>query len=156
MEYKKRFWNKIEKKEPDKCWIWKGAKQKSGYGRFKINGKLYLAHRVCYELTFGIIPNNLWVLHKCDNPKCVNPHHLFLGTRSDNMNDALKKGRLKITLDKLHKSNPHKKINSNQIKEIKILIQNGSTEREIGKLFNICHQSVNYIKHREDGIFSQR
>jgi hypothetical protein len=75
------------------CWNWIGATA-SGYGRFKQNGKLYSAHREMYSMTFGSDGmDGKQVCHKCDNPKCCNPEHLFLGTRSENMLDCVRKGR---------------------------------------------------------------
>ncbi len=80
-----------------KCWIWKGAKTKRGYGHLSFLGKHVLAHRLMWILTFGAIHDGLEVCHSCDNPPCVNPEHLWLGTHSQNMKDAFKKGRLDIT-----------------------------------------------------------
>jgi len=88
-----RFFKKVEK--TDGCWNWTASKRK-GYGAFKYKGKIVGAHRFSYELHKGVIPEDMVVCHKCDNPKCVNPDHLFLGTQSDNMKDAYKKGRLKV------------------------------------------------------------
>jgi hypothetical protein len=80
------------------CWEWP-TKSKFGYGGLMYKNKYYKAHRVSYEVFNGPIANGLWVLHKCDNPKCVSPEHLFLGSRSDNMKDCYKKGRSKNTFE---------------------------------------------------------
>lgn len=82
----------------DGCWIWKGSLNAYGYGRMSIgtppNQRNAMAHRVSWEMHFGPIGDGLYVCHRCDNPPCVNPAHLFLGTQFDNMGDAGRKGRL--------------------------------------------------------------
>jgi hypothetical protein len=95
-----RFWSKVAKRGPDECWEWQASLNQAGYGQFAVvttrpkrNDR---AHRVSWILQFGEIPDNLCVLHKCDNPKCVNPNHLFLGTRRDNIHDCIAKGRYRI------------------------------------------------------------
>jgi len=95
----KNFIDRVKINESNGCWEFTGA-LRNGYGTIKIKNKLYLAHRISWELNFGIIPIGLFVLHKCDNRKCVNPDHLFLGTQKDNMKDAFSKGRIKIPINK--------------------------------------------------------
>jgi len=87
----KRFWTKVN--ISDGCWIWNSSRNKTGYGTFSIKHHPYKAHRVAWEQTFGEIPKGFHVLHRCDNPPCVNPEHLFLGTHQDNMRDMDMKGR---------------------------------------------------------------
>jgi hypothetical protein len=93
-----RFWPKVERRGPDECWLWLGAAVPEGYGRFCVSGRpLIPAHRFAYSLATGTPLDamiGLEVLHSCDNPPCVNPAHLSLGTRQDNMQDASRKGRL--------------------------------------------------------------
>lgn len=77
------------------CWLWFGAANKKGYGNFFFEDKFYRAHRWIYEQINGPVSATLDMCHKCDNPSCVNPDHLFPGTRSDNMQDSIRKGRVR-------------------------------------------------------------
>lgn len=89
-----RFWAKVDKRGPDECWNWLGAKARArgGYGQFGIRGYIARAHRVSWKLFHGDIPEGVLVLHKCGNPSCVNPDHLYLGNNSDNMMDKTRSG----------------------------------------------------------------
>lgn len=89
-----RFWDKVKKESENECWEWIGAINSTGRGIFNYPGmKNGKAHRVSWIIHYGDIPNNLCVLHHCDNGKCVNPNHLFLGTKGDNNTDRKQKGR---------------------------------------------------------------
>jgi HNH endonuclease len=88
----KRFWEKVRKSKG--CWNWIAYKNKQGYGRFGLKaGECINAHRVSWVIHNGNIPDNYFICHKCYNPSCVNPDHLFCGTRQDNMNDMMIKKR---------------------------------------------------------------
>lgn len=87
-----RFWSRVQKAESG-CWEWQGTKFNTGYGQFCVAGLTRSAHRVCFELTKGLIPEGLLVRHTCDNPGCVNPAHLLLGTIKDNTWDMINRGR---------------------------------------------------------------
>ena len=90
-----RFWSKVLF-SADGCWLWSRSTTHGGYGQFGVGSgpqRMMKAHRMAWLLTFGEIPNDLRVLHHCDNPPCVRPDHLFLGTLSDNSQDMVAKGR---------------------------------------------------------------
>jgi hypothetical protein len=105
-----RFWSKVDQRGPDECWEWTASRNQFGYGQIMLGaygtgGKArpFFAHRIAWELIHGPIETGLFVLHRCDNPPCVNPAHLFLGDQSDNMKDAHAKGRTRQTFAIGHK-----------------------------------------------------
>ena len=88
-----RFWARVTKGAD--CWEWQGYVMPNGYGMMTVSKRSHLAHRIIYVLLNGPIPNSLCVLHRCDNRRCCNPTHLFLGTHADNTADMIAKGRLR-------------------------------------------------------------
>ncbi len=88
-----RFWKFVNKKNTDQCWNWLGSLNYNGYGKFTVNKKDVRSHRFSWVLHNAEIPYGMWVCHKCDNPRCVNPEHLFLGTPQDDANDRKRKNR---------------------------------------------------------------
>ena len=91
-DIKTRFWEKVDR-SADGCWQWTGSKDQDGYGRFQTDGKRTTTSRVAWMLTNGSIPDGMFVCHHCDNPSCVRPDHLFVGTQRDNVRDCIRKGR---------------------------------------------------------------
>ena len=100
-----KFWSLV-KKQPG-CWLWLGKGLPSGYGRFRINSEEHYAHRFSYEQKFGKVETGFYVCHKCDNPACVKPGHLFLGTPQDNVDDMWEKGRAVSRPKGYNKGVPH-------------------------------------------------
>lgn len=103
----RRFWSHVDIQTPLECWHWKRGKGFDGYGKFAYKGSTLRAHRVSYFLHYGVDPLDLLVCHRCDNPRCCNPYHLFLGTASDNVQDAVDKGRLTYSTGDEHWSRAH-------------------------------------------------
>src|SRR4051812_46948926 len=96
MNMSEKLYSLIDK--TDSCWLWTGQLGTAGYGKFNYGGKRWTAHRASYQIHIGDLPPvepgaKCCVLHRCDNPRCVNPNHLFLGSQADNMRDKAEKGR---------------------------------------------------------------
>lgn len=132
------------------CWEWQFS-LRSGYGALKIKGKVCSTHRLSYETFIGIIPKGMFVCHKCDNRKCINPDHLFIGSQKDNMRDCLNKKRMFIPKNIEHRfkngNKPHNsKIDHINIKLIKTLINKGERLIDISNKLNISYQLIKDIK----------
>lgn len=124
------------------CWDWKNKSSKHGYIVMAIaSTKRLRAHRVSWMLHRGDIPKGMFVCHSCDNKRCTNPDHLFLGSSDDNVNDMIQKKR-----NPFGSKHGCAKLNENQVKEIKKLLTLGLSTMKIGKMFNVYHSTIQKIK----------
>ena len=139
----KRFWNKVDK--TGDCWEWTGA-TRNGYGNVWFNGGNIPAHRLSYILANGPIPDGLYICHHCDNKGCVNPEHLFAGTQSDNMKDAVSKGHRGTS--PRGENNGRSKLKENDIFEIRRLSSLGVTWIHLSKMWGINFSHVSRIINR--------
>jgi len=140
-----KFFLKISKNNhPNNCWIWEGHKNKQGYGRLRSNYKDLLAHRVSWEIFFYDIPDGFWVCHHCDNPSCVNPEHLFLGTSLDNAQDRSEKKRNRNQNGSNHNM---AKLNEKIVINIRRQLALGASGYGLAKKYNVSPMAINNIKH---------
>lgn len=136
-----RFWKRVIKS--DGCWLWRGGHYLNGYGYLHLNAPAWKpvgAHRVSWEVNFGPIPDGLWVLHRCDNPGCVRPDHLFLGTRSDNVADMVAKGRKGFGI--------HAKLSREQVLSIRERVTNGEVQRTLAREFGVNPSTISNLMTR--------
>lgn len=134
-----RFWEKVNKSK-DGCWEWQASIDTKGYGYCWNGKKVVRAHRFSWELHFGPIPNCIQVLHSCDNPPCINPEHLFLGTNLDNVKDKCKKER-----QKKGEKHPFAILKDEQVIEIRRRDESGESLANISKEFNVTKKSISQV-----------
>ena len=139
-----RFEEKFIPEQNSGCWIWISA-DTEGYGDFYFHPTFERAHRASWMLYRGEIPAGIFVLHKCDNPSCVNPNHLFLGTNDDNMKDMVRKGRQKSIRGSQHKN---AKVTEDNVIEMRKLSASGMSQYKIAEMFGIGKSMANYICNR--------
>lgn len=134
MSPKERFLNNVKlPTNPSLCWEWTGWKV-GGYGHISINKKIFHANRLSWIIYNGEIPDKLCVCHHCDNPSCVNPKHLFLGTRKENNQDMARKDR---------HGRPTAKLSKEQIKQIRELYALGNiTHRQLAEIYKVSHATI--------------
>lgn len=122
------------------CVVWKGSKSKRGYGSVSVSGVSLKAHRVSYSWANSVdIPDGMHVCHACDNPSCVNPEHLWLGTPRENVFDMFKKGRYRIVNSKAHSGT---RLSEDDVREIVRLKESGLGYKKIAKLYPVDRTSI--------------
>lgn len=141
-----RFWAKVDKRGADECWPWTASRNNTGYGMVGIrSGRYALSHRVAWELEHGAPAGELCVCHRCDNPPCCNPRHLFIGTISDNNADKMSKGRHVSPRGEEH----HRaRLTQTDVVAIRQLSLSGVRSSEIARKFAITRLHVNAIVRR--------
>ena len=155
-----RFWSRVRKSAS--CWEWIGPKTKDGYGRLSRDGKQVRAHRASYEMRHGPIRSGMVVCHRCDNPSCVNPDHLFLGTAADNVRDMHTKGRANVPSrsggqhwtkykpDRIARGGTAKRspLTDGAVLEIRRRFRDGGvTQRALAADFGTTYKNINLIVH---------
>lgn len=157
----RHFWSKVD--TSGDCWTWQRYRCRKGYGIVRIEGQLQKAHRVAWMMTRGPIPDGMQICHHCDNPPCVRPDHLFLGSQSDNSKDMGSKGRHWLqkqperslfvrqpTIKPRGTQNRHAKLTDEQVREIrKVHTEKRVSRRQIARMFNVSETTVRRVVNRE-------
>lgn len=143
-----RFWSRVQR-GPD-CWTWTGSRLPSGYGRFYPRFRVGLyAHRVSWEMANGTaVPGGLHVCHTCDNPACVRPDHLFVGTRLDNMRDMVAKGRESHHVAAFGEGHHAAKLTADDVRAIRAAAAHGESRAALARRFGVTKANVNQIVWR--------
>ena len=139
MSHIARFQKFVPRASPTDCWEWRGTRNNKGYGKFWLNGRTDLAHRVSYRIHNGEIPAGLMVRHTCDNPPCVNPAHLLVGTRKDNAQDALERDRYLRGVD-----NFQAKLTEGQVRDIRRSWDAGETQVSMARRFGVSRAAIQF------------
>lgn len=134
-----RFWAKVEK--TDGCWLWRASVDSFGYGSFNTGSGSKPAHRVSFIIAHGREPSDC-VLHSCDVPGCVNPDHLFEGTRTDNHIDKMNKGRGTMPPTHWGSKHPQAKLHESQIPAIRALIRSGQSYAAVARRFGVSKKTI--------------
>lgn len=128
-----KFWAKVDRRSPAECWQWQGGFKESGYGYLHY-GRNVRAHRVSYAIENGCLPPGLQICHRCDNPACVNPNHLFAGSAQENSHDCVKKGRHVSAMTKFTD------------KQVMAIREDNRNYRDIAKDYGVHDKTISYMK----------
>lgn len=152
------FWERVDRRTPDECWLWTGYVRRDGYGQVTHAGRRSGAHRWAFELAGGVIPDGYSVCHTCDVPLCCNPAHLFVGTTLDNQRDSSAKGRSRFgernpmrqaaaraKVSQPGERNAMAKLTRHQVGEIKRMVASGQRQRVVAQSFGVSQATVSLI-----------
>lgn len=139
---KARFFAKVGEPNSRGCMEWKAARNSKGYGQFGVQGRMFVATRLMYSIMKGEVPPEILVCHTCDNPICVNPDHLFLGTPKDNQADKSAKGRC---APQKGSRNNHARLIESDVREIRLLRDSGMQVADIASRFNVHQTTISKI-----------
>lgn len=155
-----RFWARVDRRGPDECWLWTGTKTMRGRGLFSLRAfSPFVAARVAWLIAHGPIPLGLCVCHHCDNPRCTNPSHLFVGTQADNMADAVRKGRIRkgeYSFVHIHpermargERHGHARLKEDDVICIREAYAGGSSQYVLARRFGVSRTNIERIIHSE-------
>jgi hypothetical protein len=144
-----RLWAKVERLGPDDCWEYREGRNGNGYGLVTTDTGTRLAHRVAWEVTNGPIAEGMSVCHRCDNPPCCNPNHLFLGTHQENMADSKRKGRVRLPMLK-GEAHPQARLDEDAVRAIRLgYALGGISHRRLGWIYGVSAETIGRIVRRE-------
>lgn len=144
VEDKARFWEKIERRRKNDCWLWTAGTDECGYGKFRLFRKSYIAHRITYSLTIGKIPKGLCVCHHCDCPPCCNPKHLWIGTHEDNMDDKRRKKRGRCRRGEQHYK---ARLKEEDVHAIRRALKQGVYIHTLASIYGVGLSTIGCIKY---------
>ncbi|TWS25575.1 hypothetical protein FK530_22920 [Tsukamurella conjunctivitidis] len=142
-----QFWPKVAKGSESECWEWTASRRPTGYGQMRRLGKNLKAHRVSWEIHNGPIPDGFVVMHTCDNPPCVNPKHLRIGSQFDNLADMRAKAR-GVTTHHVGEMNPASKLTTPEVKDLRRRHEGGESIRALARSFSVDRKTVSDITRR--------
>lgn len=148
-----RFWSKVDKRSDGECWPWLGGTSRKGYGRFRVGSRTdgstrkVQAHRMAFELSGGVVPPGLFVLHRCDNPCCCNPGHLRVGTHLENMAEMRARGR-RVGRSRRGEDVCHAKLNERSVRRIRALAAS-TTKAALARRYRVSEATIFAVVKRQ-------